>query len=501
MGQLKKYLAVILGIAIMMVLTICAASLYEGYRQTSISAVTNANNVTLIVQRAISRNMEILSLAMDTLAYRYQHPLRLAHVSEEERHVYLFDSTATARHITALAVLDADGYVRATSRRSTSPQVIVNYSERAYFTVHRDRADVGLFISRPISASLGNELPVVVMSKRLSRKDGSFDGVVVMALDMAYFRDLFSGLALGEDGVISLYSDDGVTYMRVPYDASFIGREISNRPNFQRLKAMLAENDGSFFARSGTDGEKRLYTFRRIPDAPLIVLLGRSERVIFKNWYETLYSVLLLLIIFSSLAGVLLLLVRRELVRRVAAEKQLEGQARTDGLTGLLNRRALDEVLLSTWQRSQRSSSTYFSTLFIDVDYFKLYNDTYGHKMGDTVLQAVATVLRENLRRQNDRAGRYGGEEFVVLLEQTNEDGALLMAQRLCEAIYSQRIAHSASPLQVISISIGVATLNRERHQRMEDVLNDADNALYLAKRDGRNRVCAAHPSQSSPTS
>ena len=501
MGQLKKYLAVILGIVIVMVLTICGISLYEGYKQARISAVTEANNVTLIVQRAISRNMEVLSLAMDTLAYRYEHPLSHTLATEEERYVYLFGSTDTARHITALAVLDANGYVRVTSRRSTSPQVIINYSERAYFAVHRDRVNAGLFISRPINANLGNELPVVVLSKRLTREDGSFNGVVVMALDMAYFLDLFTGLTLGEDGVISLYSDDGVTYMRVPYSASVIGREISNRPNFQRLKAMLSENDGNFFARSTADGVTRLYTFRRIPDAPLVVLLGRAERLIFKNWYDTLNSVLLLLLIFAALAGLLLLLVRGELRKRIASEKQLESQARGDGLTGLLNRRALDEVLLTAWQRSKRSPTTGFSLLFIDVDYFKLYNDTYGHEMGDTVLQAVATVLRENLQRQNDCAGRYGGEEFIVLLEQTDEQGALLMAQRLCEAIYSQRIAHSASPLQAISISIGVATLDREKHQRVEDVLNAADNALYLAKREGRNRVCVAHPSQADPTS
>ncbi|MFX5562628.1 hypothetical protein ABTD73_19445, partial [Acinetobacter baumannii] len=85
-----------------------------------------------------------------------------------------------------------------------------NYGDRAYFTAHRDADNVGLYVSRPIQASLGNELQVVVLSKRLFNDDGSFGGVVVMALDLAYFRDLFEGLSLGADGVISLYSDDGV---------------------------------------------------------------------------------------------------------------------------------------------------------------------------------------------------------------------------------------------------------------------------------------------------
>ncbi|HCF4815155.1 TPA: GGDEF domain-containing protein, partial [Pseudomonas aeruginosa] len=91
--------------------------------------------------------------------------------------------------------------------------------------------------------------------------------------------------------------------------------------------------------------------------------------------------------------------------------------------------------------------------------------------------------------RHTDCAGRYGGEEFVVLLELTDAEGARLMAQRLCDAVYSRLIVHAASPLRVLTISVGVATLQRGLHHRVEDVLNAADAALYRAKRDGRNTV------------
>ncbi|MFX7548712.1 hypothetical protein ABTJ50_20450, partial [Acinetobacter baumannii] len=89
-----------------------------------------------------------------------------------------------------------------------------------------------------------------------------------MALDLAYFRDLFEGLSLGADGVISLYSDDGVAYMRVPYRDEVIGRDLSGSANFQRIKSSLQHEEGSFFARANSDGVERLYTFRRIPDSP-----------------------------------------------------------------------------------------------------------------------------------------------------------------------------------------------------------------------------------------
>lgn len=492
--QLKKYLVVVLGIAMLMVVAMCASTLYQSYRQTRLSAVANAGNVTLISQRAISRNLEVLSLSLDTLAYRYQHPISGRRLDDAQRYAYLFGSAASASHISVMAVLGPKGEVLASSRRRPG-EPAPNYGDRAYFTAHRDSANVGLYVSRPIQANLGNELRVVVLSKRLFNDDGSFGGIVVMALDLAYFRELFEGLALGANGVISLYSDDGVAYMRVPYREDMIGRDLSGSANFQRIQSALQHEEGSFFARANSDGVERLYTFRRIPDSPLIVFVGYAQEAIFKSWRKTLYAVIISLFIFALLSAYLLSHVRQELRRRVTIEKRLEELALTDGLTGLLNRRALDEALQATWERCRRNLNSTFSVLFIDVDYFKLYNDSYGHKLGDEVLREVAQAIAENLPRNTDCAGRYGGEEFVVLLELTDEQGAHLMAQRLCDAVYSRLIVHATSPLRVVTISVGVATLQREHHRRVEDVLNAADAALYRAKRDGRNavRVSGAH--------
>ncbi|WP_331456560.1 GGDEF domain-containing protein [Herbaspirillum chlorophenolicum] len=479
-------MALVIGISALMVVAVCGSTLYQSYHQTSLSAVDNAKNVTLVAQRAISRNLEILSLSLDTLTYRYQHPLPVRDLSENQRQAYLFGGTANARHISVMAILDADGKVKASSRRRSDETSPV-YADRAYFTVHRDSPGVGLYVSRPISASLGNELKVVVLSKRLARPDGSFDGVVVMALDLAYFRELFAGLALGPDGVISLYSDDGVAYMRIPYRESVIGSDLSASDNYQRLKSMLSKDDGSFFSHSRHDGIKRLYTFRRVPNTSLLVFVGYAESAIFKDWYEALYSVLLSLAAFTVVCAVLMSSIRQEFRKRVSVETQLNALVRTDGLTGLLNRRALDELLHATWERCQRNVTSTFSLLFIDVDYFKTYNDTYGHKSGDKALQEVARAIRDNLPRNTDCAARYGGEEFVVLLDETTEDGAMLVAIRLCDAIRASRIEHQSSSLQTLTASIGVSGYRRDRHRRIEDVVNAADEALYRAKHSGRN--------------
>lgn len=481
-----------MGTSALMVLAICGSMLYQSYRQTSLAAVDNAKNVTLVAQRAISRNFEILSLALDSLAYRYQHPISSHGLPAAERYLYLFGNAATLKHVSVMAVLDEHGKVLASSLRH-SGQVMASYADRAYFTVHRDAPDAGLYVSRPIAAKLAKDLKVIVLSKRLNRADGSFDGVVVMALDLTYFRDLFEGLALGADGIISLYSEDGVAYMRIPYQESVIGSDLSASANYQRVKAILKDNEGSFFSYSRHDNIERLYTFRRVPQSPLVVFVGRAESAIFKDWYDSLYTVMLALAAFVFISATLVSSIRQEFRKRVAAEMRLKEMTRTDGLTGLLNRRALDDALESTWAHSQRNVSARFSLLFVDVDYFKFYNDTYGHKQGDQALQEVARIIKENLPRSTDFAARYGGEEFVVLLAETPEEGAMLVAQRLCDAIRARGIAHATSSLGMLTVSIGVADFNALKHRKIEDVLHAADEALYQAKRAGRNRAqCAS---------
>ncbi|MCA1326110.1 diguanylate cyclase [Herbaspirillum sp. alder98] len=454
------------------------------------AATENAQNVTVIAQRAISRNLEILSLSLDTLAYRYREPLN-HRLSEDQRRVFLFESAPSVSHIVVMAVLGADGKPRASSL-TRSNQFTRTYADRPYFTAHRDSPDLGLFISQPIRASLGNELPIIVLSKRLQKADGSFDGVVLMALDLAYFRDLFANLALGPEGVMSLYSDQGVVYMRMPYKDAVIGSDLGVTSDFQRTRAHFAAHQGSFLARSRQDGVQRLYTFTRVPHTQLMVFVGNADAAIYKEWYESFYSTLFVLAAFGCVCAVLYKRLRQEFHARAAIERQLTQLARTDTLTGLLNRRAIDELLGAAWGRHQQHPAGGFCILFIDIDYFKLYNDTYGHKAGDAALRAVAQSAAGALARSSDHAARYGGEEFIVLLGDTDQEGALHVAQRIRAAIHACAIVHERSPLGVVTASIGLACLRRDRHRRIEDVINAADEALYRSKSAGRDRVTAA---------
>ncbi len=162
--------------------------------------------------------------------------------------------------------------------------------------------------------------------------------------------------------------------------------------------------------------------------------------------------------------------------------------AYTDPLTGLYNRTALTDAFQREWKLSQRQQ-TPLSLLLLDVDHFKRINDTYGHAAGDAALVKIAKCLRQTVRG-SDMLFRYGGEEFVVLLSNTASDGAELLAQRLLYRIAAMDCSDIAPGLR-ITTSIGVATLNHPE-ETPEQMLKRADEALYRAKRQGRNRVAVA---------
>ncbi len=162
--------------------------------------------------------------------------------------------------------------------------------------------------------------------------------------------------------------------------------------------------------------------------------------------------------------------------------------ALVDGLTGIPNRRAFDEQLTREWSRGLRNHSK-LSLLMIDLDHFKSYNDTHGHLGGDDCLKQVAAALAPALRA-SDLAARYGGEEFVCLLPDTNEEGALITAERIRCQVEELQIAHGASPVSpFVTLSLGVASLTPAPGLEANLLIEMADQLLYRAKNSGRNRI------------
>jgi len=169
--------------------------------------------------------------------------------------------------------------------------------------------------------------------------------------------------------------------------------------------------------------------------------------------------------------------------------RRLEDLSALDGLTGIPNRRRFNELLEQEWKRAARNSQ-WISLCMVDIDHFKAFNDNYGHLEGDECLKRVAAALKRAVWRPADVVARFGGEEFGVILPETDEEGAKIVSDRLRESVLKEKIPHEFSPVSdVVTVSIGVASAVPRPGSNYRAIIEEADRALYEAKRNGRNRV------------
>lgn len=172
-----------------------------------------------------------------------------------------------------------------------------------------------------------------------------------------------------------------------------------------------------------------------------------------------------------------------------ALQRKLEALSYQDGLTGVANRRMFDQVMEESWGHAIRHRQP-LSLLIVDIDYFKQYNDHYGHLQGDDSLRRVGRALSAAAARSRDFVARFGGEEFVIVLPETDKDAAAKVAERCRQMIFREQIPHEASPIgQLLTVSIGVGTCTPSRGDDLQAFIGSVDQQLYEAKGTGRNRV------------
>ena len=189
--------------------------------------------------------------------------------------------------------------------------------------------------------------------------------------------------------------------------------------------------------------------------------------------------------------------VSRDNNERLQLEAQLQRLSQQDGLTGLYNRRFFDHQLASEWRRLRRHNAA-LTLLMLDIDHFKAYNDLLGHLAGDDVLQQVAEVLQKCLQREGDAACRYGGEEFAIILANTDLSSGAHVAARVHQQLAELNISHPGSPIGCVTLSIGLACIEPSQDNQPYMLIAQSDQALYQAKHQGRNRSCEWRPDKGS---
>ncbi|SMP74058.1 sensor domain-containing diguanylate cyclase [Noviherbaspirillum suwonense] len=464
-----------------------------------------ASTATANMTKALSQHADDTFRAADSMLLGVVERLEvdgMAGVSLPRLHNLLKASVAQLSSLEGMFVFDQEGRTMVNAL-SVRPARAGN-ADREYFVYHKANLDQSAHVGAP-TESLTTGRWVVPISRRINHPDGTFAGVVLATVDMAYFRQFHQSFDIGANGTILLALDDGTVLLRRPFKADLVGANVGKGPVFTQLRA---NGPGTAMLQSVVDQVVRVYSYEHVRHYPLVVATAFAKDDIFAGWQqEALQTAAVILALIAVLSGCGLHLVRQISVReRVEAElrdakytlermnRSLELLSLQDSLTGLGNRRRFDLALQAECRHSMRHQ-TPLALVMIDVDHFKRYNDLYGHPAGDECLRRIGAAVSAARGRASDVVARYGGEEIAVLLPQTQAAGALAAAERVREAVEAIAIQHAGSPVGHVTVSIGVATLAQGEHPDAPALLlREADRALYEAKAAGRNQVRLAAP-------
>ncbi|MBX9409910.1 diguanylate cyclase [Pseudomonas baetica] len=365
-------------------------------------------------------------------------------------------------------------------------------ADREYFRFHQQNASRQAHIGRAIRSRENGEW-IIPISKRVNDRAGHFQGVLMAGIKMSYFDRFFESFSLDDKGIMFLGLTDGTLLARRPFDENLIGSSLAQGSIYQTLLPQAPS--GTAMINSVVDGLERLYGYRQLASYPLVVAAGTSRDTILKGWYGRAFqsSVIIALVMLGvGLFGWVFIHQVRDGERIEKnlrkAQQALEQIATHDSLTGLANRRLFERSLEIEFARGARQVSP-LSLIMLDIDFFKRYNDAYGHVAGDHCLTQVAQVLKACCQRKTDLAVRYGGEEFAVLLPDTDINGALAIAGQIRRSVIDKHIIHSGSPTEYLTVSLGCYAFIPSGNDDPEVFIQRADAALYQAKNAGRNRA------------
>jgi diguanylate cyclase (GGDEF)-like protein len=498
---------------------VLAFSLYHERRTVEHSEEIRLGTQTKIIHDLLSSQFTSIHHAHQNL----RRELRIAQVRGEnpmpfvERRVQGFVEVIPG--IRSMSLLDAGGTIIASSR----PELVgKNFRERSYFQRPRKSPETDtLYLSPPYITAL--DIWSISLSSRVNGPRGEFAGVIVSTLNTEDLAQHLQSVLYAPDMWVRVSHGNGQLFLIFPEQPKQLGRNLAVPGSlFQRHEE--SGKDGSYLTgRTLTTGDERAVFARTLREADMHtdyamqIAASRDTKQLYAPWWRSVWRQILLyaLLAGSSAFGLYLSQRRRRQSRQLAIANErilrdknhvleklncqlqeqsaaLEAMAFRDGLTGVANRRRFDEALAVEWRYCRRKAAP-LAILMIDVDHFKPYNDRYGHQAGDDCLRAVAQALDRDPIRPHDLLARYGGEEFVCLLPDCDLAGAKAQAEELRQAVAALQLAHADSPTApVVTVSIGVHACIPQRDDGADELLAAADQALYHAKQNGRNRVMSA---------
>ncbi|MBI3704911.1 MAG: diguanylate cyclase [Rhizobiales bacterium] len=445
---------------------------------------------------------------------------------------------------------------------SSFPDAIgLDISDRPHFYMAVDSGD---FVLSDYFMGTRMKTPLITLALAQRGINGGASAVVLGLLDLNWFEHVAKDF-VPPKGSMLMIDGKGTVLARYPANQDHIGQNFKDHP---LVRDMLSRPEG-FVTGIGLDGVRRIFGYLQLPGTQTRIAVGLDEKEVLARASRAMWAALGEL---GAVAALVLLGIwfggERMLMRPIRAlasaasrigrgdvkihaaelpwaaefiplavalddmatklnereqelrdsNNQLRELAQVDALTGLANRRTFNERLADEWKLACKLRQP-IAVLMIDVDFFKKFNDLYGHVQGDACLRKVSDILMEGTRareessvptheaelppsfqrvsgraRRPDFAARYGGEEFAVLLPGADLDGAILVAERLRRGVENLLMAHAGAPWGFVSISIGAAFVLPSEQDSPQDLTESADAALYAAKRNGRNRVARAAP-------
>jgi diguanylate cyclase (GGDEF)-like protein len=499
-------------------------------KQVALAAAEFSN----LAQRSADRQREVIS-SVETIMKSAAYIRAAAGGVGQSCDILQASLPVELRWIRSLSIVAGDGRVQC----STVPDLVgVDLGDRSYF---RKAAETHGFVFGDYLFGRGVKLPIMTAAYPVSAIAAGDEAVIVAGINLDWMSEIMGDLG-GRPGVSAVLIDSEGTVLAAPSDqASMIGRPLDNLPLLAAIadKAIGSEAAAESVSFVAADGSRRAVSSTRIPGAGTRLIVSVDEARVaastnreIRTAYLQLGFVCLFVLLGALIAAEKLIIQPIQMMAAMAkrfgqgdwsvraargrlpsefiplarafnamaaqlAERERELVATNDRLTviasidmlsGLANRRGFQSRLEFEWMKAQQYDSE-LSLLMIDVDHFKLFNDTYGHPEGDVCLSRLGETLAGIAAETMGFAGRYGGEEFCLLLPNTGAVRGLEIGEMVRAAAQTLAMPHATSLYQTVTVSVGVACTKPNGAQRPGDLIEAADAALYAAKRRGRNAV------------